>query len=179
MSGYATSVMDVSKALMRLIRDNMFQGRELALIEPLNGPRPKTLYCSIGFVRGTPFQYPIKTWEKRNGDIYERILGTRYCQYRVTFFGDGSCRKAVDCQNWINSALGTQYILGPIAGFGKLGAIQEDITKYLGRQEERAFFNIELYANFSSEFKWMEVEHVAGDILRDGEESIPFNIDKP
>lgn len=179
MDGNASTVMDVSKAFMRLIRDNVFEGKELALIEPLNGPRPGVLYCTIGFIRARPFQHPIKRWEQRGDKLYEVIRGTRYCQYRVSFFGVGAYQKAVDCQNWMKSVIGAEFTLAPIIGFGQLHEVQEATTRYLGRQEERAFFNVDLYAKFSSEYPWFPIERVVGSIYRDGVDEIPFEIDKP
>lgn len=179
MDANASTVKEVSKALMRLIRDNMFEGRELALIEPLNGPRPDVTHCTIAFIRARPFQHPIKRWEKRGDALFEVIRGTRYCQYRVTFFGVGAYQMAVDCQNWAKSVLGVEFTLSPIVGFGQLGEVQSATTRYLGIQEERAFFNMDVYAKFSAEYEWQQVEHVVGDILRDGDEAIPFEVNKP
>lgn len=178
MDDNATTVKNVSKAFMRLVRDNMFAGQELALIEPLNGPRPGVLHCTIGFIRARPFQHPIKRWEKRGDDLFEVIRGTRYCQYRVTFFGAGAYQKAVDCQNWMKSVVGAEFTLSPIVGFGQIQEVQQATTEYLGRQEERAFFNVDLYAKFSAEFKWDNIEQVVGDVLRDGDEAIPIQIEK-
>lgn len=178
----ATTVKDASKAFMRLIRDNMFGGQELALIEPLNGPRPGVLHCTIGFIRARPFQYPIKRFEQRDDGYYEVIKGTRYCTYRVTFYGVGAYQKSVDCQNWLNSELGSMHTLAPIVAFGQIQEAQEVTQEYLGRQEERSTFLVDVYAKFSVEYLWMPIERVEGTIFRNGsdddDDAIPFLIEK-
>lgn len=166
----ATTVKDVSKAFMRLIRDNMFGGKELALIEPLNGPRPGVLHCTIGFIRARSLQNEVYDyeWDEAEDENIEYLRGERYCQYRVTFFGVGAYQKAVDCQNLLRSNIGT-FGIAPITGFGGVGEVQQATTEYLGHQEERAFFNIEVYANLSAAYAASYIETVQGDIVREGE----------
>lgn len=174
----ATDIEGVSQVLMQLIRDNMFNGQELALIEPFNGPRPSVLYCSIGFVRARPYQHTIKRYETRQDGYYEILRGERFCQYRIRFFGKGAYQKAIDCQNWMKSILGAEFILAPITGFGAIGEVQETTTEYLGVQEERAFFNVDLYAKFSAEWKWTDIVHVLGNVYRNAVDLIPVKVDK-
>lgn len=165
MDSNATTIKGVGNALLRLIRDNIFGGLELALLEPLDGPRPDAPHCTIAFVQARPHQRPIRRYEQRDDGLYEIIRGTRYCRYRITFFGDDAYQKAIDCQNRIMSALGAEFMLAPIAGFGQLHEVREATAEYLGRQEERAFFDIDLYAKFSAEYPWHPIGRVVGEAL--------------
>ncbi len=167
----ATDILSISKAFVRLIRDNIFEGEELALIEPFNGPRPPKTHCTIKFIRAKMFQHPIKEWIKDpsgNRQIFELMRGTRYCTYRVMFFGTGANQKSVECQNWMKSTLGAEFTLSQISGFGQIGEVQDATTENLAYQEERSFFNVELYAKFSQAFDWMEVEKVTVNVYRNG-----------
>lgn len=172
-----TSIDGISAALMRLVRENMFGGQELALIEPFQGPRPKYMYCSIGFQNARPMQRFVERWDKRGNDIYQILRGTRYCSYRLTFIGVGAYQKAVECQNWIKSVQGAEFTLAPVIGFGRVGEAQNITTENLAYQEERAFFNLDMYAKFSFELKWDEIDRVTGEFNRDGDD-IPFGIDR-
>ncbi len=165
----ATDILSISKAFVRLIRDNIFNGEELALIEPFNGPRPAKTHCTIKFLRAQMHQYPVKYWWKKQDDesvLIERIRGTRYCTYRVMFFGTGANQKAVECQNWMRSTLGAEFTLAVITGFGQIGEVQDATTENMAYQEERAFFNVDLYAKFSQSFEWVDTEVVGIELFR-------------
>lgn len=172
----STSIADISKALAVLLRDNLFDGRELALIEPVNGPRPAYTYCSIGYIRALQFEREVKKFDIRDNVLYERLRGTRYLRYRLTFRGVGAYQLSIDCQNLLNSTFGDQWSISPIAGFGKIWESQEITTEVLGIQEEAAFFNLDLYAKLSAEYPWYNTDVVVGSIYRDGVDVVPIEI---
>ncbi len=171
----ATDILSISKAFVRLIRDNIFGGEELALIEPFNAPRPPKTHCTVKFLRAQMHQYPVKEWKNSpqgNGELVETIRGTRYCTYRVMFFGTGANQKAVECQNWMRSTLGAEFTLAVITGFGQIGEVQDATTENMAYQEERAFFNVDLYAKFSQSFDWVDTAKVEIGLYRNAIEKI-------
>lgn len=173
----ATNVKAVEKALVRVLRDNLYGGEELVLIEPFNGPRPKVSYASVMMVSARAEPHEVYEYETRNDDKYwEALKGERYCKLRVQFFNTGSRQKAVDCQNLLRST-NRNFDMAPITGFGDIGEFQDVTTEYLGKQEERTVMDVELYANMSAEYLSNNIEVVKGDIIRDGTESLPYRTD--
>jgi hypothetical protein len=173
----ATNVKAVEKALVRVLRDNLYNGEELVLIEPFNGPRPKVSYASLMMVSASPEQHEVYEYEtKENDEYWESLKGERYCKLRIQFFNTGAGQKAVDCQNLLRST-NRNFDMAPITGFGEIGTAEVFSTNYLGKDEVRAKVDIELYANMSAEYLSNNVEVVKGDIVRDGKEPLPYRTD--
>lgn len=155
-----TTIEDVSTALARIIRDHVFNGEELALIEPFNGPRPNVTHATVHFIGARPFQHPIKRKEKIGDRWYEVILGIRECRYRIGLIGLGSRILSVKLQNFLKSTLGAEYLMAPILGFGQIHETNSEDIHYLGREEERSFFNIDLRAKMSDTYTAIQVAQV-------------------
>lgn len=165
----AATVDDIKKAFMRLIRDNMFEKKELVLIEPVNGPRPDVLHATVHFIAARPLQNEVYDyeWDEPTDEYTEFLRGERYCKVRVTFFGRGAEQKAVDCQNLLRSNIAL-FGIAPITGFGSVGEVQDVTTGYTAMQEERATFIVELYANLSAKFAAQYIDAIEGDIVHEG-----------
>ena len=173
----ATNVKAVEKALVRVLRDNLFGGEELVLIEPFNGPRPKVAYASVMMVSASPEQHEVYDYEtKENDEYWESVKGERYCKLRIQFFNTGARQKAVDCQNLLRST-NRNFDMAPITGLGWIGDFQSVTTEYLGKQEERAVMDVEVYANMSAEYLSNNIEVVKGDIVHDETEAHPYRTD--
>ena len=172
-----TNVKAVEKALVRVLRDNLYGGEELVLIEPFNGPRPKVGYASVMMVSASPEQHEVYEYETKDNDEYwEAVRGERYCKLRIQFFNTGSRQKAVDCQNLLRSN-NRNFDMAPITGLGNVGEFQDATIEYLGKQEERTVMDVEVYANMSAEYLSNNIEVVRGDIIRDGNEPLPYRTD--
>lgn len=163
----AATLDQIKNVLMRIVRDNLFGGRELALIEPVNGPRPGEPHAAIGFLSAKAEPHEVYQYDDREDGFFEELRGERRCRFRITFFGRGAETKAIECQNLFQST-NRLFDFAPIAGFGEAGEVQDASTEYLGHYEERAFLNIELYANIAAEYPAGWIRNVHGDIVRDG-----------
>lgn len=173
----ATDVKSVEKALVRVLRDNLYGGEELVLIEPFNGPRPKVGYASVMMISCRSEQHEVYEYEERDNDeLWEGVKGERYCRVRLQFFNTGSRQKAVDCQNLLRST-NRNFDMAPITGFGEVGEFQDITMEYLGKQEERTTMTVELYANMSAEYLSNNIEVVKGDIIHGGKEPLPYRTD--
>lgn len=170
----ATDVKSIEKALVRVLRDNLYGGKELVLIEPFNGPRPKVSYASVMMVSCRSELHEVYDYEERDGDeLWEGVKGERYCRLRIQFFNTGSRQKAVDCQNLLHST-NRNFDMAPITGFGEVGEFQDITAEYLGKLEERTTLTVELYANMSAEYLSNSIEVVKGDIVHDGGRPQPY-----
>jgi hypothetical protein len=170
----ATTIREVEKTFMRILRDNLYDGEELVVVEPFNGSRPKKPYASVMtvFVHAEPHE--VYGYEERDNDeLWEAVKGERYCRLRIQFFNTGSRQKAVDCQNLLRSS-NRNFDMAAIMGLGQVGDVQTLTTEYLGKQEERAYMDVEFYANMSAEYLSNNIEIVKGDIVRDGKEALPY-----
>lgn len=170
----STNVKEVEKALVRVLRDNLYGGKELVVIEPFNGPRPKDPYASVMMVACRAEQHEEYEYETKDDDeFWEAVKGERYCKLRIQFFNTGSRQKAVDCQNLLRST-NRLFDMAPITGFGEIGEFQGGTREMLGKQEEWTYLDVELYANMSAEYLSNSIETVIGDIARDGKEPLPY-----
>lgn len=173
----STDVKAVEKAMVRVLRDNLYGGEELVLIEPFNGPRPKVSYAAVMMVSTRPEQHEVFDYEDNgDGGLTEYLRGERYCKMRIQFFNTGARQKAVDCQNLLRSS-NRNFDLTPITGFGEIGEYQDVTTEYLGKLEERTVLDVWLYANMSAAYEIGKVTKVKGDILLDGERVVEYAVD--
>jgi hypothetical protein len=105
---------------------------------------------------------------ERDGELFQALRGEHYCRARINFFGEGADQRAIDCRNLLRSTAGPTAALDRLIGYGGIGEVQEDNTRYLGVQEDRAFFNLEFYANLGAEYPVEPIKNVYGEINGDG-----------
>lgn len=172
----ATDEAQIEDALVRILRENLYEGREQVVIEPFNGPRPTGSYAAVHFIYAEPYQGEVFDYEeKEDGDYYESLRGERYCRVRLTFFNTGAMQKAIDCQNLLRST-NRLFDMAPITGFGAIGEAIDVSGLFRAKTEERAVFTVEVYANMSAEYKSNSIGRVYGNINRDGDEPLPYLI---
>lgn len=170
----AADVRTIEKALVRVLRDNLYGGEEVVLIEPFNGPRPRGAYASLAMIACRAEPHEVYDYDERDGDeLWEGVKGERYCRLRLQFYNAGARQRAVDCQNLLRST-NRNFDMAPITGFGEVGEFQDITAEYLGKQEERATMTVELYANLSAEYRSNNIEIVTGDIVHDDGEAQPY-----
>lgn len=170
----ATDVRSVEKALVRVLRDNLYGGEELVVIEPFNGPRPKGPYASLLLTACKPEAHEVFEYEDRGDDeLRETVKGERYCTARISFYNSTSRQKAADCQNLLRSS-NRNFDLTPITGFGEIGEFENATAEILGRQEERAVLAVEFYANLSAAYLSNNIEAVKGNIVHEGATPHPY-----
>jgi hypothetical protein len=164
----ATDIQGIKLAFVRFVRDHIFGGEELALLEPFNGQRPAKTYCAIRFISANPEMHEVYDydWNYETDRPDQFLRGERYCKIRVTFFGVGANQLAVDTQNLFRS-YHAQFSIMPITGFGFVGEVQDVTTENMAWQEERATFLVEVYANLSAKYEANNIENMPGDINRD------------
>lgn len=168
----------IKTLFVRLLRDNLFGGEELALLEPVNGPRPGKTHASIRFLSVEAQQHEITNYhgpaKPGDPDFSQKIKGEKYCKVRLTFFGVGAFQKAVEAQNLFRSSQ-RQFDMFAYIGFGHVGEVSDIPEEYLGRIEERATMVIEFYALIPATYNADYVETVSGEIIREGA-PIPFEV---
>ena len=170
----ATTIAEIEKTFMRVLRDNLYGGEDLVLIEPFNGSRPEKPYASLMTVSVHAEPHEVYGYEERdNGEFWETVRCERYCRLRIQFFNTGSRRQAVDCQNLLLSG-NRNFDMAAIMGLCHVGDVQTLTSDYLGKQEERSYLDVEFYANMSAAYLSHTIERVTGDIVRDGKEALPY-----
>lgn len=170
----AADIRTIEKTLARVIRDGLFGGEELVVIEPFNGPRPKGSYASLSVTACKPESHEIYEYDERGDDeLWETVKGERYCSARVSFFNYAARRMAADCQNLLRST-NRNFDLAPITGFGEIGDFEDKTIEAFGKQEERAVLTVEFYANLSGGHLSNNIENVKGNIVRDGATKHPY-----
>lgn len=170
----AADIRTIEKTLARVIRDGLFGGEELVVIEPFNGPRPKGAYASLSVTACKPEPHEIHEYDERDDDeLWETARGERYCSARISFFNYAARRLAADCQNLLRST-NRNFDLAPITGFGEIGGFEDKTAEAFGKQEERAVLTVEFYANLSGEYLSNSIGTVKGNIVRDGAARHPY-----
>lgn len=171
----ATTIREIEKTFASVLRENLYGGEELVVIEPFHGSRPAKPHASIMLVWAHAEPHEVYEYEDRDdGEFWEGVKGERFCRMRIQFFDTGARQKAIDCQNLLRSS-NRNFDIVAITGFGGIGDVQEFSTEYLGKQEERAYLDVEFYANLSAEYKSNWIEKVRGDIVHDGTNPQPYD----
>ena len=172
----ATDAAQIEDALVKVLKENLYDGQEQVIIEPYNGPRPIGPYAAVHFINANPDQNEVFEYEeKEDGEYYESLRGERYCRVRLMFFNTGAMQKAIDCQNLLRST-NRLFDMAPITGFGAIGEVMDISQLFRAKIEERTVFIVEVYANMSAEYKSNYIGRVYGDIDRDGTEPSPYLI---
>jgi hypothetical protein len=161
-----TDVTQIEDALAKVLRENLYEGRQQVVIEPFNGTRPIGAYASVHFIDARPYQHEVYDYEEKDGEYREILRGERYCRVRLMFFNAGAMQTAIGCQNLLRS-MNRTFDLAPIAGFGEIGEVQDISGVFGAKFEERAVFSLELYANMSAEYPFNWIRNVPGTVNGD------------
>lgn len=170
----STTAPEIEDVVAKLIRDKMYGGKNQVVIEPFNGTRPIGSYASVNFLYAYPEQSEVYEYEDRDDELWEILRGERYCRLRIIFVNAGAMQKAIECQNLFRST-NREFDLAPITGFGGIGKVEDAGKYFAAKNEERAVFTVDVYANMSAEYLSNNIEIVKGDIVRDGE-ALPYNL---
>lgn len=174
----ATTLADIEKRFAVCLRDNLFDGREQVVIEPFNGPRPKGCYASVQVASVNTQQHEVRDYvldDVEADDIdagmmepafLEVVKGEKYIRLRLQFFNSGARQKAVDAQNLLKSS-NRNFDIMPVSGISHVGDVNDITTEYMGKIEERAYIDVEIYALLSAEYEVTNIERAGGDIISD------------
>lgn len=169
---------EVNDVFARVLRENIYDGEDLALIEPYNGPRPRSAYTTVYLIIAEPEEKEVYEFEDRPEGFTETMRGTSWCRVRLQFFGEGAFATAIRAKNVLNSN-NRLFDLIRATGYGSIGTVQDNSYPYQGRTEERAFFNVDFYANFAAEFLSNYIRRVKGSIKRNGEDNVSYKVFGP
>lgn len=169
---------EVEDVFARILRESIFDGQDLALIEPYNGPRPQVAYATVLLIVAEPELNEVYRFEDRPEGFTETLRGTCWCRVRLQFYGEGAFATAIRAKNVLNSN-NRLFDLIRAAGYGGVGGVQSIPQPHQGRIEERAYLNVDFYANFAAEFLSNYIRRVEGNINRDGENKVPYRVCGP
>ena len=169
---------EVEDVFARVLRENVYGGRDLALIEPYNGPRPQSAYATVHLIVAEPERNEVYEFEDRPEGFTETMRGTSWCQVRLQFFGESAFATAIKAKNVLNSN-NRLFDLIRATGYGSIGEVKENSFPYQGRIEDRAYFNVDFYANFAAEFLSNYIRRVKGTIKRDDKDNVPYKVFEP
>lgn len=174
-SVYATNTKAIEDAFAGIVRGTGYNGADMVLIEPYNGPRPLQAYATVHLVTVESQDHAIKQYETRpDGSFAEVVKATSWCRVILQFFGGDAMAKAVK----VRTALFSQarlWDLFPTMGMGGIGEIQDISGSYQAKVEQRARFTVDFYADLSAEYDALYIAKVKGDIAVDGGD-VPFGV---
>lgn len=172
-----TTTGEIEDVFARVLRDAIYRGRDLVLIEPYNGPRPDEAHATIHLVCGQSQEHIARTvTRQKDGKLIEEIHGTSWCRMIIQFFGGDAFKTAVRARNALLAQDRLFDVLKTI-GFGTFGEASAIPTAFQAKTEGRARFHVDFYANLSDRFEANEIEEVGGNILADGR-PVPFHVER-
>lgn len=168
----ATTTTEIEDVFASVLRDTVYGGKDLVLIEPYDGPRPREAYATIHLVSAQGHDHEITEEEPVGfGSIEEVIGGESWCRVIVQFFGGDAFKTAIAARNRMKSSNRLFDLLRHF-GMGTIGEAQDFSGPHWGKYENRARFTVDFYALLAGEDVVASVRQVQGSINSE----VPFNV---